>query len=429
MKTQIEVARSGKVTSQMRRIAKDEGLDPEYIRDGLASGTIVIPANANRTKTKLVGIGKGLRTKVNANIGTSVDHINLSQEIKKLGAAIEAGTDTIMDLSTGGDLSQIQKTILKASSVPVGTVPIYEAAVNVAKKKGAITKMTEEDIFGTIESQIKNGVDFLTIHCGVTLETLDRIKREGRLLDIVSRGAAFLVTWMIYNKKENLLYEGFDRLLDLVHKFDVTLSLGDGLRPGSLADSTDRAQIQELILLGELASRAKAKGVQVMIEGPGHIPINEIESNVVLQKKLTNEAPFYVLGPLVTDVAPGYDHIVAAIGGALAASYGADFLCYVTPSEHLRLPTISDVKEGVIATRIAAHAADIAKGVKGAMDWDIALSRARKKRDWKRQIELALEGERPRKFRKESHSRVTDVCTMCGKYCAIKLVEDFFKKR
>jgi len=428
MKTQIEVARSGKVTSQMRRIAKDEGLDPEYIRDGLASGTIVIPANANRTKPKLVGIGKGLRTKVNANIGTSVDHINLSQEIKKLGAAIEAGTDTIMDLSTGGDLSQIRTTILKASSVPVGTVPIYEAAVNVAKKKGAITKMTEEDIFGTIESQIKNGVDFLTIHCGVTLETLDRIKREGRLLDIVSRGAAFLVTWMIYNKKENLLYEGFDRLLDLVHKFDVTLSLGDGLRPGSLADSTDRAQIQELILLGELASRAKARGVQVMIEGPGHIPINEIESNVVLQKKLTNEAPFYVLGPLVTDVAPGYDHIVAAIGGALAASYGADFLCYVTPSEHLRLPTISDVKEGVIATRIAAHAADIAKGVKGAMDWDIALSRARKKRDWKRQLELALEGKRPKKFRKESRSRISDVCTMCGKYCAIKLVEEFFKR-
>ena len=428
MKTQIEQARSGKVTSQMRRIAKDEGLDPEYIRDGLAFGTIVIPANANRTKTKLVGIGKGLRTKVNANIGTSVDHINLSQEIKKLGAAIEAGTDTIMDLSTGGDLRQIRTTILKASSVPVGTVPIYEAAVNCAKKKGAITKMTEEDIFGTIESQIKNGVDFLTIHCGVTLETLDRIKREGRLLDIVSRGAAFLVTWMIYNKKENLLYEGFDRLLDLVHRFDVTLSLGDGLRPGSLADSTDRAQIQELILLGELARRAKVKGVQVMIEGPGHIPINEIESNVVLQKKLTNEAPFYVLGPLVTDVAPGYDHIAAAIGGALAASYGADFLCYVTPSEHLRLPTISDVKEGVIATRIAAHAADIAKGVKGAMDWDIALSRARKKRDWKRQIELALEGKRPKKFRKESRSRISDVCTMCGKYCAIKLVEEFFKR-
>ncbi len=427
--TQLEEAKKKKITPKMRKVAQDEGLDPKYIRDGIASGTIVIPSNINRSVAKPVGIGGGLRTKVNANIGTSIEHTNLTNELKKLDAAIRAGADTVMDLSTGGDIRQIRRMILKRSSIPVGTVPIYEAAIGAAKKRRTITRMTEDDIFHAIESQMEDGVDFLTIHCGVTLETLDRIRREGRLLNVVSRGGAFLVTWMISNKRENPLYEKFDRLIELARRFDVTLSLGDGLRPGSLADATDRAQIQELILLGELAKKAKTKGVQVMIEGPGHIPLHEIESNVVIQKKLTHDAPFYVLGPLVTDVAPGYDHISAAIGGALAASFGADFLCYVTPSEHLRLPTIADVREGVVVTRIAAHAADVAKGIKGAIGWDNALSRARKKRDWKKQMELALEPERPTKFRKESRPRLTDVCTMCGKYCSIKLVEEFFKKR
>ncbi len=426
--TQIEYARKGKITPLMKRVAKKEKVDPEYIRNGIARGTIVIPANKNHRLTNPCAIGKGLKTKVNANIGSSLEHISLKEEIKKLAAAVQAKTDTIMDLSTGGDTGKIRREILKKSPVPVGTVPIYEAVIKAIKQRKAIVNMLEEDIFSTIETQAKEGVDFMTIHAGVTLETVGRIKNEGRLIDIVSRGGAFLTAWMVYNKKENPLYQEFDRVLDIAHNYDITLSLGDGMRPGSIADSTDRAQIQELIILGELARRAHDKGVQVIIEGPGHIPINEIESNVLLEKKLCHNAPFFVLGPLVTDIAPGYDHITAAIGGAIAASFGADFICYVTPSEHLRLPSVEDVKVGTIASRIAGHAADIAKGIKGALDWDMELTRARKSRDWKKQIKLAIDSERPRRLREKSKLKLSsDICTMCGEYCSIKVVKEFFE--
>lgn len=425
--TQIEYAKKNKITPIMRKIAELENLNPEYICQGIASGTIVIPANKNHRLVSPCAIGKGLKTKVNANIGSSLEHISLKEEIKKLDASVQANTDTIMDLSTGGDTGKIRREIIKKSPVPLGTVPIYEAAIKAVKQKKGIINMQEEDIFSTIETQAKEGVDFMTIHAGVTLETVGRIRKEGRLIDIVSRGGAFLTTWMLHNKKENPLYQDFDRVLEIAHNYDITLSLGDGMRPGSIADSTDRAQIQELILLGELARRAHDKGVQIIIEGPGHIPINEIEANIVLEKKLCHGAPFFVLGPLVTDIAPGYDHIVGAIGAAIAASFGADFICYVTASEHLRLPSIEDVKTGVIATRIAAHAADIAKGIKGAMDWDIELTKARKARDWKRQIELAIDSKLARRLRAKSKPKLSDICTMCGKYCSIKLVKELFE--
>jgi len=317
----------------------------------------------------------------------------------------------------------IRQTILKSCRLPLGTVPVYQAAVETIAETGALVKMKPDKIFEVIERQAEDGVDFVTVHCGLTRETLERLKGEGRITDIVSRGGAFLTTWMVANDRENPLYEQYDRLLEIAKRYDLTLSLGDSLRPGCLADSTDRAQIQELILLGELAKRAWEAEVQVMIEGPGHIPFSEVKVNVLLEKKLCHNAPFYVLGPVVTDVAPGYDHITSAIGGAYAASSGADFLCYVTPGEHLRLPTLEDVKEGVMATRIAAHVGDIAKGVKGAMEWDNRIATSRKKRDWGKQIELALDPELARKMRKESKPRVSDVCSMCGEYCALKIVE------
>ncbi len=426
--TQIAEARKGNITKEMREVARVEGVKEEFIQKGLAEGTIVIPANVNRHALKACGIGKGLRTKVNANIGTSQDEANPEGELGKMKAAVEAGADTLMDLSTAGNLDEIRRRILKECNLPLGTVPIYQAAVEAAKNKKGIINMEEEDIFSAVERQAEDGVDFVTLHCGVTLETLERLRREGRVTDVISRGGAFLVTWMVHNERENPLYEKYDRILAIARKYDVTLSLGDGMRPGSIADATDRAQVQELILLGELAQRAWDGGVQVMIEGPGHIPLNEVEANVLLEKKLCREAPFYVLGPLVTDIAPGYDHISAAIGGAVAASAGADFLCYVTPSEHLRLPTVEDVREGVIATRLAAHAADIAKGIKGASDWDLKVSKLRKARKWEEQMKLVLDPERPRKYRQQSKPEMSDVCTMCGQYCALKVVNEFFKK-
>jgi phosphomethylpyrimidine synthase len=369
-----------------------------------------------------MGIGRGLRTKINANIGTSRDCMNVEEELKKLAVAIEAGADTIMDLSTGGSIDEVRKEIVRHSTVPVGTVPIYQAAIEAVGRKKAMVEMTVDEIFAVIERQAEDGIDFITVHCGLTREAARRLKKEGRLMDVVSRGGAFTIEWMAYNKKENPLYEYYDRLLELARSYDLTLSLGDGMRPGSIADATDRAQVQELIVLGELAQQALEKGVQVMIEGPGHVPINQIEANILLQKQLCHGAPFYVLGPLVTDAAPGYDHITSAIGGALAASYGADFLCYVTPSEHLRLPTIEDVREGVIASKIAAHAGDIAKGVKGAMERDIAMSRCRKNLDWKGQIEASLDPIKAKALRDSRTPAEDDVCTMCGEFCAIKIL-------
>lgn len=418
----IQNARQGNITPEMKQVATSESVEEQYILSEVSRGRIIIPLNRNHKKIEPIGIGKGLRTKVNANIGTSRDCTDFDEELKKLETSIKAGADTIMDLSTGGDIDEIRREILRRSTVPVGTVPIYQAAIEATGKKKAIVDMTVEEIFNVIVRQAEDGVDFITVHCGLTIEAANRIKNEGRLMDVVSRGGAFTVAWMIHNKKENPLYEHFDRLLDIALSYDMTLSLGDAMRPGCIADATDRGQIQELITLGELAQKALSKGVQVMIEGPGHVPIHQIEANIQLQKRLCHEAPFYVLGPLVTDAAPGYDHITSAIGGAIAATHGADFLCYVTPSEHLRLPTVEDVREGVIASKIAAHAADIAKGVKGAMDRDIAMSRCRKKMDWEGQISASLDPERTRLLRDSRAPSDSDVCTMCGQFCAIKIL-------
>ncbi len=425
--TQLIKAAEGKITKQMKIAAEQENVAAEYIRKHIADGSIVIPYNKKHLSLKsLCAIGKGLRTKVNANIGTSSEHSNLSEELKKLKTAVEAKTDTIMDLSTGGDIDKIRKAIIKNSPVPVGTVPIYQVAIEAADIKG-IVNMTEDHLFEVIEKQAEDGVDFMTVHCGVTIESIKRLKEQGRILDVVSRGGAFLVTWILSNKKENPLYENFGRLLKIARKYDVTLSLGDGLRPGCLADATDRGQIQELLILGELVKTARKEGVQVMIEGPGHMSIDQIEANVILEKKLCGNAPFYVLGPLVTDIASGYDHIAGAIGGAIAGYCGADYLCYLTSSEHLRLPTVEDVREGVIITRIAAHAADIAAGKKHAMDKDIEMAKARKKLDWEKQINLSIDPEKARRFRKESKIS-DDKCTMCGKYCAIDIVNKYLKE-
>jgi len=423
--TLMDKAREGIVTPEMEQVAKAEGVDVARIVEGLAEGTIVIPRNVNHNHPRPVGIGKGLRTKVNANIGTSPDSADIEEELRKLRAAIEAGTDAVMDLSTGGDINRIRATILQETTVPLGTVPIYQAAIEAQERYGSIVEMSEDDIFGVVEKQALQGVDFMTVHCGVTLETVERLRRQGRLMDVVSRGGTFMVGWMFHHEEENPLYAQYDRLLDIARRYDVTLSLGDGLRPGCLADATDRPQIQELIVIGELVDRAREAGVQVMVEGPGHLPLDQVEANIQLEKRLCRDAPFYVLGPLVTDIAPGYDHIVSAIGGALAAMAGADFICYVTPAEHLALPDPDDVKEGVIAARIAAHAADIARGNSKAMAWDNEMARARKEADWEAQMRLAIDPEKARRYRGERAPSIEETCTMCGTYCAVKLIKEY----
>ncbi|MEA3305526.1 MAG: phosphomethylpyrimidine synthase ThiC [Candidatus Omnitrophota bacterium] len=423
--TQLEAAKRKKITEKMRFVAEAEGLEPEFIREGVEAGAIVIPSNTSRREIKkYCAIGKGLRTKVNANIGSSLGHENINLEIKKLQVSVKAGADTVMDLSTGRNLKKIRNLILEKSQVPVGTVPVYEMSIANPGKYGETESIDKSGILACLENQAKEGVDFFTIHCGVTRETLKKLDAQKRLLDIVSRGGAFIARWIKKTGRENPFYEYFDDILEIAREYDITLSLGDGIRPGCIKDATDRAQIMELITLGELAKRARSAGVQVIIEGPGHIPIHQIKRNVEMAKSICDNAPFYVLGPIVTDIAAGYDHISGAIGGAIAAAYGADFLCYVTPSEHLRLPTLEDVKEGVISARIAAHASDIAKGIKNAQDTDDAISAARKKRDWKKQIELSIDPERARKYRKSSSPVDEDVCTMCDKYCSIKLFEE-----
>ncbi len=414
--------------SIIKKIAEDERVPWEFIQQGLEQGTIVIPMNKNRRLLKPCAVGKGLRTKVNANIGTSQDTAQLSIELEKMKAAVGAGADAIMDLSTGGDIDAVRREILSQCPVPLGTVPIYQAAIEAVKNKKSLVEMTVDEIFSVIERQARDGVDFLTVHCGITSESVNRLKQEGRVASVVSRGGAFTIEWMTYNKAENPLYQYYDRLLDICKEHNVTLSLGDGFRPGCLADATDRAQIQELITLGELVDRARAAGVQAMVEGPGHVPIDQIETNVKIQKELCKGAPFYVLGPLVTDIAPGYDHITAAIGGAWAAYFGADFLCYVTPSEHLKLPDIDDVREGVIVLRIAAHAADIAKGVPGAKEWDLKMSQARKALDWDKQIELSINPPHARQVYESAPKRESGACTMCGDYCSMKKMNEVDKK-
>ena len=422
--TQLELAKQGIVSPQMETVAQYEGLEAEFIRQAVAEGTIVIPANTKHTNLVARGIGQGLKTKVNANIGTSSDFGNMDTELEKLRIAIDCGADAVMDLSTGGDISAIRRAIVEASSVPIGTVPIYQVGIKAIDKHGAIVKMTVDELFAGIEEHIDAGVDFLTVHCGVTQSAIRRLKQQGRVADVVSRGGAFLIGWILHNERENPLYEYYDRLLDLCREFDVTLSLGDGMRPGSLSDATDRAQVEELLTIGELVQRAQDAGVQAMVEGPGHLPLNQIEANVQLEKSICKGAPFYVLGPLVTDIGAGYDHITGAIGGAIAAAAGTDFLCYVTPTEHLGLPDSDDVRQGVIASRIAAHAGDIVKGVKGAQEWDRQMSMARKQLDWEEQVRLSLTPELSRRVHGK-HTSEGKACSMCGGYCAMQLVEEF----
>jgi len=424
--TQLEYAKNNRVTPLMKKVALDEGVSPKQILRGIKEGKVVIPLNKNRNIKKPCGIGKGLRTKVNANIGTSTDKTRLKYELDKLDTALRYGADAVMDLSVGGRLQELRRRILKRSNIPVGTVPLYEIAVNAHRESGDFLKFDAHSVLSVLEAQAEEGVDFFTIHAGVTRKSLQKLKIQKRILGIVSRGGAILTNWMNRYKKENPFYEYFDEVLKIAYKYDVTLSLGDGLRPGSILDATDKAQIAELCVLGELAQRARRKNVQVMIEGPGHVPLDQIQKNIILEKKICRGAPFYVLGPLVTDIASGYDHISSAIGGALAASYGADFLCYVTPSEHLRHPSIEDVREGVVAARIAAHAADIAKKIKGALEWDKKMSQARKQRRWKEQIRLSLDPVKAACYRNSSKPQDSEVCTMCGKYCSIKLNEGVF---
>jgi len=418
-----EDAISGKVTLVFEKCAEVEGVDVSVIMEGVADGTVAITKNNNHDFDKIIAIGKGTSTKVNANIGSSKDIASLDEEIKKLGVAIGAGADTIMDLSLGGDLDEIRRGILNKCPVPLGTVPIYQAVAETVEQNKAITDITVDDLFKVIEKQAIDGVDFMTIHCGINRHLQDRLKNQPRKMGVVSRGGSFTLEWMNHNKRENPMFEHFDDLLAILKEHEVTLSLGDGIRPGCLADATDKNQIQELITLGELTERAWAAGVQVIIEGPGHMAMNQIEANVLLQKKLCKGAPFYVLGPLVTDIAPGYDHITGAIGGAIAAASGADYLCYVTPAEHLKLPNCADVHEGVIASKIAAHAADIVKGIPGTIDKDNNMARYRKDLDWEKQIEVSIDPKKAAEYRHEGGGEKTDACSMCGEFCAVKVFD------
>ncbi len=410
-----------------QKIAKKEDVSVSFLKRTIDKGYCVLVKN-HRHRITPIAIGKGLTTKVNANIGTSPDVADLRLELKKLAAAVKAGADTVMDLSTGGDVDHIRKAIVKASTVPIGTVPIYQVALESRKKKKPFTKASVDEIFEVIERHLDDGVDFITVHCGVTRESIRGLRRKRRVCGVVSRGGSMMIEWMEYNKKENPLYEHYDRLLKLAKKYNATLSLGDGLRPGAIADATDRYQIRELIVIGELVKWARDKDVSVMVEGPGHIPIHEIEANIQLEKSICNEAPFYVLGPLVTDIGAGYDHIVSAIGGALAAYYGADFLCYVTPSEHLGLPTVAEVKEGVIASKLAAHAADIAKGIRRARQTDLKVSKARYSLNWKKMLNLFVDPEKATKIFRRSRSKSNLTCTMCGEFCAMKKTREIIKR-
>jgi len=423
--TQLLAARKGAITEQMRSVAKAEGQSAESVRERVAAGTVVIPANIGHKSLTPVGIGTGLRTKINANLGISKDCRDTEMEFDKVKAALSHGADAIMDLSSYGETAAFRRRLVSFSPVPIGTVPMYD--VMGMHGKGLLL-LSADDLFSTVERHIEDGIDFLTIHAGITRASVERLKERGRLTNVVSRGGSMLFAWMHARGEENPFFARYDELLELCRDKDVTLSLGDALRPGSIKDATDGLQVSELIVLGDLAERARRAGVQVMIEGPGHVAMNEIEANVVLEKRLCGGAPFYVLGPLVTDIAPGYDHITAAIGGAIAASAGADFLCYVTPAEHLRLPTADDVRDGIMASRIAAHAADIAKGLPGARDRDDAMSAARRDIDWEAMFGLALDGDKARAYRESSRPEEEDSCTMCGSLCAMKTMASVLRE-
>ena len=421
----MELAKAGKTDFRMEAAAKAENISLETLRAGLATGKIVIAwADHRFPRTKPCAVGDGLSCKVNANFGTSPDTGDLAGELEKMQTAIAAGADAVMDLSTGGDLRVIRREIREKCTVSLGSVPMYEAGHMAIARKEAFRNMTAADMLKAVELHVKDHVDFITVHCGITRRAVEFLRAHPRLGGVVSRGGSLLARWMVANNQENPLYERFDEIIDMCRETDCVLSLGDALRPGALADAGDRAQFEELYTLGELAERARAKNVQVIIEGPGHVPYDQIAAQMRMEKKACGGAPFYVLGPLVTDVAPGYDHITCAIGGTLAATCGANFLCYVTPAEHLRLPTAKDVHDGVIATRIAAHAADIANGIPGARDWDDAMSRARKKADWQEMFRLAIDPALARARRAESLPKDEGACTMCGEFCALK-GEDF----
>lgn len=417
--TQIELAEKGIISEAIVTVADKEGQSPEYIMEGLINGSIVIPKNVNRTFS-YEGIGKGLKTKVNANIGTSPDNNSIDAEIDKLRTAVECGAHSVMDLSTGGDLRNLRRKILDNSEIMVGTVPLYGLFAETVRDGGNLATIDGDRLINTIEEQAKEGVDFVTIHCGLHQELFNTIDVDKRVAGIVSRGGALTYRWMKETGKENPLYEQFDRLLEIAQKYDLTLSLGDGLRPGGLADASDTLQLSELATLGKLVDRCREAKVQVMVEGPGHVPIQDVPFNMEIQKKMCRNAPFYVLGPLVIDCAPGYDHITAAIGGAVAAWHGADFLCYVTPAEHLCLPDKEDVKQGVIATLIAAQAGDIAKNVPGVYERNREMSIARKNLEWEKMFDLTIDSDEARRRRQYSESGKSEHCTMCGELCALK---------
>ena len=421
--TQMEQARKGQLTDQIRKIADIEGISSQKLLKRVATGKIVIPCNINRYTSPL-GVGKGLTTKINANVGSSPELEDPQQEVKKALLAVEYGAHTVMDLSTGPRFREVRRAIMDSIKAPIGTVPIYQAGIIASKNKGAVVDMDEDDMFSAIEEQAREGVDFMTLHCGITRDTVEKTQKSKRTMGIVSRGGAFLAAWIIHNQQENPLFKNYDYLLEIAREHDVTLSLGDGLRPGCLADASDIPQMAELNILGELVQRAREAGVQVMVEGPGHVPLNQINANMQIQKTICKEAPFYVLGPIVTDLAPGYDHITSAIGGAIAASSGADFLCYVTPAEHLSIPNLQEVKEGVIASKIAAQAADVALGIDSAWDHEMKMAYARKNFNWDKQFRLAFDPEKPRKCRERNASSTRDMCTMCGEFCALRMVRD-----
>ena len=423
--TQKSEAIKGNITPEMESVAKTENIDVDKLARLIADGKVVIPKNINST-AKACGIGESLITKINANIGSSSKIDDLELEINKAKLAVEYGADAIMDLSTGSDLKLFRKKIMEAIDVIIGTVPIYEAGVVTLSKGREITEMDPDDIFKAIENQAREGVDFMTLHCGITRDLVAKIEKQKRMMGIVSRGGTFIASWIKHNETENPLYENYDYLLELAYEYDITLSLGDGLRPGCLADASDIAQIQELVNLGGLVKRAQDADVQVMVEGPGHMPLNQIKANMEIQKTLCYGAPFYVLGPLVTDIAPGYDHITSAIGGAIAASSGANFLCYVTPAEHLSLPSLEDVKEGVIASKIAAEAADVARGLPQVWMRERQMANARKNFDWDAQFDLALDKSKPRTYRDKCELDDDEMCAMCGEYCAVKIAKGDF---
>ena len=416
----MEAARKGQITPEMEYVAKVEENDPQRLRKLVASGRVVIPKNISRDAVP-TGIGESMSTKVNVNVGTSKDFIDFDEEVKKALIAVQYGADTIMDLSTGGDLDEIRKRILESVKVPVGSVPIYQAA------QDSIVDMSSDDMFNAVRKHAEGGVDFVTIHAGVTLDALELLKRSNRILNVVSRGGSFTIAWMIHNEKENPFYEEYDYLLEIAKEHDLTISLGDGMRSGCIADASDRSKFMEFVTLGELAREARSKGVQTLVEGPGHVPLDEIDLNVRMMKRLTDGAPLYLLGPLPTDIAPGYDHITGAIGGSVAGMHGADFLCMTSPSEHLALPTMEGIKEGTIVTKIAAHVADLAKTRERAKKRDEQMAIARKNLDWERQFELSIDPERARRIKCSRKSK-SDACSMCGDLCAIKIIQDALRR-